>query len=451
MLSVMSTLRRSPRLQRMLSVSSLSPLTSQQSDSPTLDRHTRKRRSISNVELDIDAADLSSSSDRPAQRRRKRSKKVHDTDDINSVPDKQPRRKRATKPEPVYIIPDAERRETSFRGRLGYACLNTVLRNKKPASETIFCSRTCRLDSLVNKGMDWVKELGRKNVQDLISIIEWNEQNNIRFFRISSEMFPYASHGTHGYDLEYCAPLLARAGELANKYGHRLTTHPGQFTQLGSPKPEVVDAAVRELAYHTEMLDRMGISPDGVIIVHGGGVYGDKGAAIERIKHTIREVLPQHIRQRLVLENDELCYNAEDLLPVCEELDVPLVFDYHHDRLNPSSIPPSTIIQRADAIWRRRGIRPKQHLSEPRPGAVTLMEKRAHADRCETFPLELPDDIDLMIEAKDKEQAVLHLYRIYGLQPVIYASLRPPDMNPSKETKGRKSLKASAKDRRGEI
>ncbi len=106
-----------------------------------------------------------------------------------------------------------------------------------------------------------------------------------------------------------------------------------------------------------------------------------------------------------------MCYNAEDLLGICEELDVPLVFgkqrklnrslitlpklplDYHHDMLNPSSISPSEIIRRADVIWKRRGIRPKQHLSEPRPGTVTLMERRAHADRCESLPIDLPDDM----------------------------------------------------------
>ncbi|PFH49736.1 hypothetical protein AMATHDRAFT_120164, partial [Amanita thiersii Skay4041] len=344
-----------------------------------------------------------------------------------------------------YIIPDVQRRETTFKGRLGYACLNTILRNKKPANQAVFCSRTCRLDSLSKYGIDWVKDLGRKNLEDLITIIQWNEENNIRFFRISSEMFPFASHAVHGYSLEYCTSLLARAGELANRYGHRLTTHPGQYTQLGSPRPEVVQAAIRELEYHSEMLDRMGIGLDGVIIVHGGGVYGDKIATIERIKKSIRVLLRQNVRNRLVLENDELCYNAEELLSICEELDIPLVFaDYHHDKLNPSSIPPSVIIQRANAIWKRRGMTPKQHLSEPRPGAITLMEKRAHADRCETLPPDLPDDIGMTLKlayAKDKEQAVLHLYRIYGLQPVIQASLRPPNANGTKETRGRKSNK----------
>lgn len=91
---------------------------------------------------------------------------------------------------------------------------------------------------------------------------------NIRFFRLSSEMFPYASHGNYGYSLEFCAPLLAKAGALARKYGHRLTVHPGQYTQLGSPKPGVVEAAVRDLEYHCQMLDLMNMGPDSVMIIH---------------------------------------------------------------------------------------------------------------------------------------------------------------------------------------
>ncbi|KAG6857694.1 hypothetical protein H0H87_004110 [Tephrocybe sp. NHM501043] len=353
-------------------------------------------------------------------RRRNQSKKVADED--GDVQTSQPRKKRQPKPEPVYIIPDVERKVTTFKGRLGYACLNTVLRNKRPASESVFCSRTCRLDSITKNGIEWVKDLGKRNVEDLLIMIQWNEDNHIRFLRLSSEMFPFASHEKHGYSLDYCDTLLAQVGLLANKYGHRLTTHPGQYTQLGSPKPAVIKSAIRELSYHCEMLDKMGIGVDGVMVVHGGGMYEDKAATLGRVKRTITELLPPNVRARLVLENDEnvqLCYSAEDLLPLCEALDVPLVFggfkpDYHHDALNPSSIPPRAIIQRANAIFARRGITPKQHLSEVRPGASTLMERRAHADRCESLPQDLPDNM---------------------------ASLRPPAENQTKQTKGRKSTK----------
>ena len=125
-------------------------------------------------------------------------------------------------------------------------------------------------------------------------------------------MFPFASHEIYGYSLEYCAPLLAQVGDLAKKYGHRLTTHPGQFTQLGSPRESVVSSSIRELEYHAEMLDLMGIDQDGVMIIHGGGVYGDKAAALERMKNVIRQRLPVRAWARLVLENDEvstpICY-----------------------------------------------------------------------------------------------------------------------------------------------
>lgn len=119
-------------------------------------------------------------------------------------------------------------------------------------------------------------------------------------------MFPYASHETYGYSLEYCTTVLAQVGALAKRYGHRLTTHPGQFTQLGSPREAIVRSSIRELEYHAEMLDRMGIDQDGVMIIHGGGVYGDKAAALARMKNVIQHQLSARVRARLVLENDEV-------------------------------------------------------------------------------------------------------------------------------------------------
>jgi hypothetical protein len=100
------------------------------------------------------------------------------------------RKPRAPKPEPVYEIPEVEKKVLSHaKGvRYGYACLNTVLRNKKPAKDSIFCSRTLRLDTLKKNGADFMKELGRQNIKDLIKLIEWNEENKIRFMRLSSEM-----------------------------------------------------------------------------------------------------------------------------------------------------------------------------------------------------------------------------------------------------------------------
>jgi len=138
----------------------------------------------------------------------------------------------------------------------------------------------------------------------------------------------------------------------------------------------------------------------------------------------------------IVFENDEICFNADDLLPLCEELQAPFVLDYHRappacqalpdltdDWIYPSAQSPAQMMDRILATWNvRGGITPKQHLSEPRPGAVSVMERRAHSDRITRLPDALPPNVDLMLEAKDKEQAVLELYRIYGLHEVEHGA-----------------------------
>ncbi|KAJ3552911.1 hypothetical protein NM688_g3903 [Phlebia brevispora] len=343
-------------------------------------------------------------------------------------PGKRKRRKKVEEPV-VYDIPPVERKYTNFKGR------------------------TCRLDTIRKNGLDFAKNLGLQNSRDLYKLIEWNEENNIRFLRVSSEMFPFASHKEHGYTLEYAKDELKRAGDLAKKLGHRLTTHPGQFTQLASPKENVVEASIRELDYHCQMLRYMGLDQNSVIIIHMGGVYGDKASTLERFKVNYTNKLTDEMKARVVLENDEMCYNADDLLPVCNELNIPIVLDYHHNWIYPSVHPLNELIPMINATWIRKGIKPKQHLSSPRPGCEegTVMEKRAHADRCYSLPDELvltppphgdgeeSVEVDLMIEAKDKEQAVFLLYRIYDLAPVKHDNLRPE-----------KAQKSRAEDAEGE-
>ncbi|KAI3639119.1 hypothetical protein MIR68_002649 [Amoeboaphelidium protococcarum] len=308
--------------------------------------------------------------------------------------------------------------------RLGYACLNTVLRESDPA---VFCSRTLRLKTLLEKGLDYAKDLGYQNACDLIKLIEWNERHQIRLMRISSEMFPFASHQVHGYSVKCAEVPLRQAGDLAKKYGHRLTLHPGQFSQLGSPNEDVIKRSLLDLEYQSELLDLTGHSAQdgGVMVIHMGGVYGDKQAAYERFKINFKR-LSANAQNRLVLENDELCYSVQDLLPLCEELQIPLVLDWHHHSLNPLyehidefkkddyHLVEQSLLDRINAIWKSRGIRIKQHYSESRPGAKSIPERRAHSDYVRRLP-PLPQDleVDIMIEAKMKEQAVLQLYKQY--------------------------------------
>lgn len=337
-----------------------------------------------------------------------------------------------------------------WKGRLGYACLNTYLRNANPP---VFSSRTCRIASILEnrhplkdpsqpahatknrpdkdqpadmkRGQAFVEALGLANARDIPKMLRWNDRYGIKFLRLSSEIFPFASHDTYGYKLApFASEALAEAGRVAAELGHRLTTHPGQFTQLGSPRKEVIDASIRDLEYHAELLGLLNLpgqlDKDAVMILHMGGIFGDKNATLERFRKNYVN-LDQNIKDRLVLENDDVCYSVHDLLPLCEELNIPLVLDFHHhnivfdeDKIREGTLDIMELYPRIKATWTRKGITQKMHYSEPTPGAITGRQRRKHNPRVTTLP-PCPPDMDLMIEAKDKEQAVFELMRTFKL------------------------------------
>ncbi|RVD81899.1 uncharacterized protein DFL_009746 [Arthrobotrys flagrans] len=329
------------------------------------------------------------------------------------------------RPQPV----NDEYRPIPFKGRLGYACLNTYLRSSNPP---IFCSRTCRLDTIhkhdtesgPGAGLSYVKSLGFQNATDLSHLIRWNHKYNIKFLRISSAMFPFASHSIYGYDLAHASEPLKEAGRLATEYGHRLTMHPGQYTQLASPKDEVVDNAIRDLEYHCELLDRLQLvgqaDKDAVMIIHMGGTFGDKTATLDRFRTVYTSRLSEGVKRRLVLENDDVCWSVEDLIDICEELGIPLVLDWHHNNIVHGKLREGTYDvkevygERIQNTWVKKMIKQKQHYSEPREGSVTDRDRRRHSPRVWDLP-PCEDDMDLMIEAKDKEQAVFEVMRKFKL------------------------------------
>ncbi|KXJ93475.1 UV-endonuclease UvdE-domain-containing protein [Microdochium bolleyi] len=337
-----------------------------------------------------------------------------------------------------------------WKGRLGYACLNTYLRLSNPP---VFSSRTCRIASIIEhrhplahpdqpehptknrpdkeqpadikRGQKYVENLGLANARDIVKMLRWNDKYGIKFMRLSSEMFPFASHEEYGYKLApFASEVLAEAGKVAGELGHRLTTHPGQFTQLGSPRTEVVRNAVRDLNYHDELLTLLRLpeqqNKDAVMILHMGGVFGDKAATLDRFRENYAKLTPS-VKARLVLENDDVSWTVHDLLPICEELNIPMVLDYHHHNImfDAEQIREGTrdiidLYPRIRATWTRKGITQKMHYSEPCPDAITGRQRRKHSPRVATLP-PCADDMDLMIEAKDKEQAVFGLMRNFKL------------------------------------
>jgi UV DNA damage endonuclease len=301
----------------------------------------------------------------------------------------------------VMIIPD------NFR--LGYACINMELREQK-----IFMSRTLRLSTLKLKGQSYVQELAIQNLKDMLTMLKWNKVNNIYFMRLSSEIFPFASHLEHGYSLDFADFLLKKIGKYINDNDMRVTMHPGQYDVLNSPNKKTIDNTIRDLNHHADILNRMCMGKDSVMIIHGGGVYNDKKDALKRLKTNIL-LLPKKTRNRLVLENCEMSYCLEDLLSISEELQIPIVIDYHHNAIYPSRKPVEFYYERVFKVWNDRGIKPKVHVSNSIPGVKETDSKtarRKHSKYISFFhqPLYLIKfPIDVMLECKMKEKALLKL------------------------------------------
>lgn len=299
--------------------------------------------------------------------------------------------------------------------RLGLCCINTELRKKD-----IFCSRTMiRKNFTVKKAM----ELSLKNIKDISTLAEWNAKNNIFVFRLSSDIFPhFTDDETEPYTIDFALEALKEAGDICKKYNQRITMHPGQYNQVGAIEERVFENTIKDLKMHADILDAMGMGEDSVICVHGGGVYGNKKETIERWINQFY-ILPDNVQKRLAIENCERCYSVVDCLKIAEECNIPLIFDCHHyDCFNliykdekKEQIDISDYMDRVVNTWKKRGIKPLFHVSQQRQGAKI----GTHSDFITELPfyyLSFPDkygDLDIEIEAKLKEQAILKLYEIY--------------------------------------
>ena len=300
---------------------------------------------------------------------------------------------------------------------LGYCCINTALRKDK-----IFTSRTCRLKTIQDLGIQHSYKLAHQNLNDLPKIFQWNYDHNIFLFRMSSDMFPFATHKNYidSYDMQQFDSVLQNVGKMAKKFKQTITFHPSQFTLLSSTRPEVTANSVIDINFHADLLDKMNTGPDSVIVIHGGSKAGGKKVALERLCENFKLLSPS-AQKRIVLENCETCYTIQDLLPVSEQLCVPIVVDFHHHNINPGTAPLPESIQNVLCIWKSRGITPLFHLSESRPDVSptdSIIKRRAHSDIVQTLPPELLDiisttKIHLDIEAKHKEIAVKHLFEKY--------------------------------------
>ncbi|MFN2355184.1 MAG: UV DNA damage repair endonuclease UvsE [Desulfopila sp.] len=281
--------------------------------------------------------------------------------------------------------------------------------------EIAFRTTTAKVLSTLPRGEQLKKLSGLcyDNSQSLVEAVQTVHRLGIGAFRIMSPLFPRMTHPEVGYSLddlpdgETIGNLLGVVRSFAELHDIRLSFHPDQFVVLSSPHPQVVDNSIRELEYQAWLAEAVGA---GVINLHAGGVYGDKLSALQRFSLVFAD-LPENVRSRLTLENDDVSYTVSDLLPICDKLAIPLVYDVHHHRCKPDGLSVEEATQLAAATWQRQGREQYCHLSSPKAGWGEGNPK-PHADYIN------PDDIPACwlervmtvdIEAKAKELAVIRL------------------------------------------
>jgi UV DNA damage endonuclease len=289
----------------------------------------------------------------------------------------------------------------------GYACINETLK-----LQGVFTNRSLKKATLDKKGLEYVSDLALQNVKDLEVILKWNLQNNIMFFRISSNIIPWGNKidMTNLKDYNEIAFILKHCGDFSKQHNMRLTQHPGQYCILTSPHQHVIDNSVSDLKMHSDIFNLMGLSltPYNKINIHMGAAYGDKvNSAKTFIKNF--KTLPDDIKKRLTIENDDkaVMYSTQDLYNlIYQEIGIPIVFDYHHHKFCTGGLSEEEAIKLASTTWGDH--KPITHYSESKALNEGLkVRMQAHSDyflnKIETYDL----NMDIMCECKAKELAVM--------------------------------------------
>ena len=266
-----------------------------------------------------------------------------------------------------------------------------------------------------------------RSLELLDGVFDQLDRADIRVYRLSSSTVPYGTHPDlpeldYRRQIDACEKALARLGAKARKLGLRLSTHPGQYTVLSSPDEEVARKARLDVEQDALLLDSLGAGPEGVVVIHVGGVYGNRPASLARWARCF-EALSERARRRLVVEHDERCFDLSDVLWLHERTGVRVVFDLHHHRCYPASGREDVVGALSAALdtW-PPGVRPKVHLSSPRTELRTVDGRPRpplldqHADFVPPWDLlallEAADRaLDVMVEAKAKDLAVEWLRR----------------------------------------
>lgn len=290
----------------------------------------------------------------------------------------------------------------------GYACISNIIKDCSTA-KTVTVTQFKKINDPETR-LWKLKHITETNLQNTIRLLWHNIAEDIMLYRFSSQLVPLATHqlGQIWDYTEECAAQFAKIGRIITENGLKVSTHPGQYTVINTPKEDVFSRAKADLKYHNQVLEAMNLNSTAKMVTHTGGVYGDKKKAKERFITNFKR-LDSVIQSRIVLENDDTAYSIGDVLEICQELEIPMVLDVHHHNCYNQGEDLKEYLPKIFATWSKR--RPKIHFSSPR----SKEKPRHHADYIdaadfkEFLDLAAGHNFDVMIEAKQKDKAVLKL------------------------------------------
>ena len=300
---------------------------------------------------------------------------------------------------------------------LGYACINVTLQEE----EKVQCNRGMIKRTFLSKGIEYASQLALSNVIGLKKVIEWNNENNIKVYRMTSCLFPWFSE----YDIfdlpdiDQIASIMESAGKIAMDAGQRLSFHPGPFNCLASPNENVVKKTIKELDDHSAQMDLMGLpeSQMAKINIHVGGSYGDRESALERFCTNFYK-LSANTQKRLTVENDDKgsLYSAKMLAEgVSSRIGVPVVFDSHHHELGPQDFDYHDAFYIARKTWEDIGIKQQCHHSNSKKKYEdSKVPPPSHSSWYYTPFENYGENVDVVLECKMKEKALFKYIQDFG-------------------------------------
>jgi UV DNA damage endonuclease len=317
--------------------------------------------------------------------------------------------------------------------RLGYVAMTLNLVDSSPSGTVTVAAFNKLPDDEAR--LYRLRKIARKNLKNTLRILRYNKAYNIKVYRFTSKLIPLATHPlTENWD--YVSDFkseLKEIGDFVKENDFRVSAHPDHYTVINSKSGDVIKASVKDLDYHVRLYEAMGLSGYKYkLVLHVGGLYNSKDKSVERFKENFAR-LPERIRKRIILENDDKSYSALDVLGICRDIGIPMVLDVHHHNCVNRGETLEDVVSGVFDTWNGEYFSPKIHFSTPKSST----DFRSHADDIDleeftgflSTAKKFGKDFDVMIEAKNKDSALLKLSeQLQGVSGIRKISLSEFEM-----------------------